>query len=68
MEPITSVAGLARLEERHGVSQLNLGGTYVWPHISRKVILMAVRAGGDCLDWWSVSKDMLWQIVPDQKE
>jgi len=75
VEPITSVAGLtatlARLEEHRDGSQcpeLNLGGIDVWPHIVRKVILTAVRAGGDCLDWWSVSKETLWQMVPDQKE
>ena len=62
MPPITcaaslgaALATLTRCRERCPAEML-LGGTYVWPHLVRKLVLAGIRRGGDVLDWGTISK------------
>lgn len=61
-----------RGQARDRVPEMKFGGTYVWPHVVRKLVMGAVTAapaqGRAKLDWFTVQKALLLSIVPDEDE
>ena len=80
---IASVGSVEELESMHeelerlragaNLPELKFGGGYVWPHVARKLVMGALAAAssqgdGRTLNWYTVSKELLVKIVPDENE